>query len=197
MPPRLAASTAIDALVHAIEAYVSSAHSPVTDIHALEAMRLITQNIPAMTTTPEDLELRTNIMLGSLEAGLAFSNASLGATHAMAHSLGGLLDLPHGECNAMLLNHVIAFNHQIADERYRAVAQAIGLDVTGMRAKQQGEAIFQEVERLRSGVGISETLKDVGVSRSDVRGLASNAINDPCIITNSAPSQPKRHRGHL
>ncbi len=188
MPSRLAASTAIDALVHAIEAYVSSAHSPVTDVHALEAMRLVSQNIQAMMTTPEDLELRTKIMLGSLEAGLAFSNASLGATHAMAHSLGGLLDLPHGECNAMLLNHVIAFNHPTAEVRYQAVAEAMGLDTAGMPTGQQKEAIFREVQRLRTDVGICETLGDVGVSRTDVRDLAKNAIKDPCIITN--PRRP-------
>ena len=190
MSPRLAASTAIDALVHAIEAYVSSAHSPVTDVHALEAMRLITESIPGMMKTPEDLELRTQIMLGSLEAGLAFSNASLGATHAMAHSLGGLLDLPHGECNAMLLNHVIAFNHPIAIERYQRVAQAMGLEVAGMNSMQQGRTIFQEIERLRRDVGIGETLRDVGVSRTDIRDLASNAINDPCVITN--PRRPNQ-----
>lgn len=190
MSPRLAASTAIDALVHAIEAYVSSAHSPVTDVHALEAMRLIPQNISGMMKEPEDLELRTRIMLGSLEAGLAFSNASLGATHAMAHSLGGLLDLPHGECNAMLLNHVIAFNHPTAEDRYQAVAQAMGLDLVGMPTKQQGEVIFREVERLRSSVGICETLGDVGVSRTEVRDLAKNAIKDPCIITN--PRRPNQ-----
>lgn len=190
MSPRLAAATAIDALVHGIEAYVSSAHSPVTDLHALEAMRLISQNIPDMMKTPEDLEVRTRIMLGSLEAGLAFSNASLGAAHAMAHSLGGLLDLPHGECNAMLLNHVIAFNHSTAAQRYQAVALAMGLDLAGMPAKQQADTIFREVERLRSGVGIRETLGDVGVSSTDVRDLARNAIHDPCIITN--PRRPNQ-----
>lgn len=190
MSPRLTAATAIDALVHGIEAYVSSAHSPLTDVHALEAMRLITENILGMMKEPDNLELRTRIMLGSLEAGLAFSNASLGATHAMAHSLGGLLDLPHGECNAMLLNHVIAFNHPAAEDRYEAVAQAMGLDLAGMPTRQQGELIFREVERLRSSVGICETLGDVGVSRTEVRDLAKNAIKDPCVITN--PRRPNQ-----
>jgi alcohol dehydrogenase class IV len=190
MSERLAAATAIDALVHAIEAYVSSAHSPVTDVHALEAMRLISRNILGMMQKPEDMELRNRIMLGSLEAGLAFSNASLGATHAMAHSLGGLLDLPHGECNAMLLNHVIAFNHPAVEDRYQVVAQAMGLDFTGMAAQQQRKEIFSEVRRLRTAVGIRETLGDVGVHRTDVGDLAKHAIKDPCIITN--PRRPNQ-----
>ena len=190
MSPRLAAATAVDALVHAIEAYVSNAHSLITDVHSLEGVRLITGNLSEMTSRPDDIEVRTKIMLGSLEAGLAFSNASLGATHAMAHSLGGLLDLPHGECNAMLLNHVIAFNHPAAEGRYQAVAEAMGLDVARMTIGQQGRAIFREVERLRSIVGIEETLEDVGVSRSEVRDLARNAIKDPCVITN--PRRPNQ-----
>src|SRR5208283_714776 len=106
----LTACTGLDALVHALEAYVSLGHSPLTDVHALEAMRLISSNFLQSIAEPKNLEYRTNMMLGSLEAGLAFSNASLGATHAMAHSVGGMLDLPHGLCNAMFLNTVIDFN---------------------------------------------------------------------------------------
>ncbi len=143
MSPRLGAATAVDALVHAIEAYVSNAHSLITDVHSLEGVRLITGNLSEMMSRPEDIEVRTKIMLGSLEAGLAFSNASLGATHAMAHSLGGLLDLPHGECNAMLLNHVIAFNHPAAEVRYQAVAEAMGLDVAGMDHRTARQSDFQ------------------------------------------------------
>ena len=90
----LTACTGLDALVHAIEAFVSSANSPVTDLHALEAIRIIPSTLLDVIAHPDDVELRAKMMLGSLEAGLAFSNASLGAVHAMAHSLGGVLDLP-------------------------------------------------------------------------------------------------------
>ena len=108
MDKYLTACTGIDALVHAIEAYVSAASSPIFDLHALEAIRLIQDNLLVAIEDPLDIEIRKNMMLGSLEAGLAFSNASLGVVHAMSHSLGGFLDLPHGECNSILLNHVIA-----------------------------------------------------------------------------------------
>ncbi len=111
MPAYLTACTGIDALVHAVEAYVSTANSPLLDLHALEAVRLVCTNLPQVLAAPTDLELRGKMTLASLQAGLAFSNASLGAVHAMAHSLGGLLDLPHGECNALLLDHVVNFNY--------------------------------------------------------------------------------------
>ena len=190
MPPYLAACTAIDALVHAIESFVSNASSPLTDIHALEAMRLISGHIEDMMAKPEDVDLRGRIMLGSLEAGLAFSNASLGATHAMAHSLGGRLDLPHGECNALLLEHVIAFNHAAAPERFARAAEALGVDARGMNLAAQRAAILAEVNRLRRAVGVDRTLGAVGVHRTDIPELARNAIVDPCMITN--PRRPNQ-----
>ena len=123
MDPFLTACTGIDALVHAIEAYVSNAQSAVTDLHALEAIRLVKRYLLDCIADLHDLEARGKLMLASLEAGLAFSNASLGAVHAMAHSLGGLLDLPHGQCNAVLLQHVVSFNHVASPERFAQVGE--------------------------------------------------------------------------
>ena len=108
-----------------MEAYVSLGHSSLTDMHALEAMRLISSNLQKSIGKPNNLEYRHNMMLASLESGLAFSNASLGAAHAMAHSLGGLLDLPHGQCNAMLLDGEVDFNYGQAEQRYRDTATAM------------------------------------------------------------------------
>jgi len=188
MPPYLAACTGIDALVHAIEAFVSNAHSPMTDLHALEAMRLISANLGQMIATPTDPDVISGVMRGSLHAGLAFSNASLGAVHAMAHSLGGFLDLPHGECNALLLRHVMSFNQPEAAERYPQIGSALGLDLRGLTVTQQAQALLAEVDRLRSAVGILRTLQQVGVQRSDIPILARKAIKDPCMVTN--PRRP-------
>ena len=110
MDPYLTACTGVDALVHAIEAYVSTGSGVLTDMYALEAIKLVKNYLPPLLIDQNNRELREKIMLGSMKAGLAFSNAILGAVHAMAHSLGGYLDLPHGECNAMLLEHVINYN---------------------------------------------------------------------------------------
>lgn len=180
----LTACTGIDALVHAVEAFVSTAHSPLFDLHALEAIRLIHGNLLAVLNNPADLELRSRMMQASLEAGLAFSNASLGAVHAMAHSLGGYLDLPHGECNAILLDHVMAFNFPEAGERYVRIGEAMQLDLRGRTLKNKRAAILAEIVRLKKAAGITHSLSDHGASRSDVPHLARKAIQDPCMVTN-------------
>ena len=180
----LTACTGMDALVHAVEAFVSNAHSPLTDVHALEAIRLIYPNLAACVRDPRNVALRTPVMLGSLEAGLAFSNASLGVVHAMAHSLGGYLDLAHGECNTLLLRHVAAFNYGSASERYEQVAFAMGLDLRGMRSSEKQGAILAAIESLRTELGVNGTLASHGVKGSDVSTLAKQALRDACVVTN-------------
>jgi alcohol dehydrogenase len=184
MSPYLTACTGMDALVHAIEAYVSTANSPLYDIHALEAVRLISANLLSILVNPTDIVFRNNLMMGSLLAGLAFSNASLGAVHAMAHSLGGLLDLPHGECNAILLEHVIAYNFREAADRYGKLGEALGLDLQGMQVPEIQEAVISEIRRLKKSVGIHKTLGESGTKRSDIPDLAEKAMKDPCMVTN-------------
>ena len=184
MDAGLTASTGMDALVHAAEALVSSAGSPLTDLHALEAVRLIYDHLPVVLETPDDLQLRGKVMLGSLEAGLAFSNASLGAVHAMSHSLGGRLDMAHGESNSILVDHVLRFNWPAAENRYRRIGAAMGLDLAGRPSEEARELLVDAVVRFKHGVGIRKTLKDCGVEPGDVPALARNALNDPCMATN-------------
>lgn len=188
MPAELTAATGIDALVHAIEAYVSTASSPVTDLHALEAVRRISASLPAAIRSPEDLRYRDPMMLGSMLAGLAFSNASLGLVHAMAHSLGGFLDLPHGVCNALLLEYVVAFNYESAAERYAALAQAFGIDVAGRPQHEQKRLLVDALHAFRASVNLGHGLRELGVKESDIPQLARNAFADPCVVTN--PVQP-------
>lgn len=184
MDPYLTACTGMDTLVHAIEAYVSTANSPLLDLHALEAIRLVCANLPKVLDAPEDITLRSNLTLASLQAGLAFSNASLGAVHAMAHSLGGLLDLPHGECNAILLVHVISYNFSEAAERYGRIGEAMGLNLNGKNPWEKKGAVLAEVSRLKKRVGIHKTLREAGATLSDIPHLARKALNDPCMVTN-------------
>jgi alcohol dehydrogenase class IV len=184
MDPYLTACTGMDALVHAIEAYVSNASSPLTDLHALQAIKLIGGHLLPSISSSANLEHRIQMMLGSLEAGLAFSNASLGAVHAMAHSLGGYLDLPHGECNAMLLEHVVAFNYLEAGDRYRDVGKSLGLDVERMSVSESQRAVFYEIRRLRTESGIDGGLEARGVRVADIGDLAANAVRDACMVTN-------------
>ena len=184
MPDYLTACTGIDALVHAIEAYVSSGNSPITDLHALQAVRLVAGHLQSCLGPASSLDDRAGTALASLEAGLAFSNASLGAVHAMAHSLGGLLDLPHGECNALLLEHVVDFNFDAAPERFRRIAQALGVPVGSLTDQQARVALCSALGELRRSVGITRTLTDAGVSRADIALLARNAMRDACVVTN-------------
>lgn len=191
MDPFLTACTGIDAMVHAVEAYVSTASGPLTDMHALEAIRLVSGNLAALVANPEDLYLREQIMLGSLKAGLAFSNAILGAVHAMSHSLGGHLDLPHGLCNAILLEHVIDFNFASAEERFRRVAETVGIDTRGMNNSQVKQRLLSGVRHLKQEVGLDQRLKETGVSSSDIPILSGKALKDPCILTNPRKSNKR------
>jgi alcohol dehydrogenase class IV len=190
MDPYLTACTGMDALVHAMEAFVSTANSAVTDLHATEAIRLIHSSLLPTLAQPDNLELRSNMMLGSLQAGLAFSNASLGAVHAMAHSLGGLLDLPHGECNSILLEHVISFNFPEARQRYQKIGELMGLSLGRMTGRECQRAVLVEIERLKKAAGIHKTLSAFGVKSADIPSLSQKALQDACIVTN--PRHPNQ-----
>jgi len=180
----LTACTGMDALVHAIEAYVSTANSPIYDLHALEAIRLVSANILPVLIDPDNINLRNKVMMGSLQAGLAFSNASLGAVHAMAHSLGGLHDLQHGECNAILLEHVIAYNFRVAADRYIKIGEALNLDLKNCRTEDAKDMVVSEIRRLKRSLGIQKTLGEIGLKRADIPALALKAMKDPCMVTN-------------
>ena len=184
LSPHLTACTGIDALTHAIEAYVSTASSPVVDVHALAAIRLLRENLEQAFADPTDLAAREQMLLGSLQAGLAFSNASLGAVHAMAHSLGGFLDLPHGACNALLLDHVIRFNVSTATERYRKIGEMMGLDLKRASPHACGNALSQVLADLRKQMGIADRMGSYGVRSADIPELARHAAQDACLVTN-------------
>ncbi len=184
MPLTLTVETGLDALTHAIEAFVSNAHSPMTDVNSLEAIRLIIDNLPKIHENPEDMKYRENMMLGSLYAGLAFSNASLGAVHAMAHSLGGLKDLPHGLCNTILLDKVINYNFDSASDRYRKIADLLNLNAT-----QAGDSFVRDdmkrfLKDLKQSLDVDKKLSELGLLDTDIPQLSQNASFDACLVTN-------------
>jgi Alcohol dehydrogenase, class IV len=186
MGPELTAATGIDALVHSIEAYVSNASSPITDIHALEAMRIIPAALPSAVYSPLDLEARSLMSRASMEAGLAFSNAILGAVHAMAHAVGGLCDSPHGECNAVLLPEVVRTNFPSASRKYREAAKAIGIPGLSGEADDGGR-IADALRGVMAALPCAKHLSQFGVSRDDFPGLIDLALADPCMLTNPRP----------
>lgn len=180
----LTACTGIDAFTHAIEAYVSKVSSPLTDIHAIEAINIIYNYLPLIIKEPDNLQYREKLMFASMEAGFAFSNAILGAVHAMAHSLGGLLDLPHGECNGILLNHVVDFNYSSTPDKFNKISEIIGIKMHNYNSQEKKLILFDKLQELKESVGIIKSLKELGVRESDIPLLAHNALNDACIITN-------------
>jgi alcohol dehydrogenase class IV len=188
MSPELTAATGMDALVHAFEAYVSNASSPLTDMCALEAIRLIASFLPRVMADPADMDYRGYLMLASLQAGLAFSNASLGLVHGMAHSLGGRLDLAHGACNSILLEHVLDFNYESAPDRYKKIAGTMGIGVEKLSHASIKEIFLNTVRDFRKSLNIDQTLSDFGVGREDIPKLSENALKDPCLATN--PKEP-------
>lgn len=184
MPKGLTAATGMDALTHAVEAYVSSAANPITDACALKAVTMISESLRKVVDNGGDVQARENMAYAQFLAGMAFNNASLGYVHAMAHQLGGFYNLPHGVCNAVLLPHVQAYNIQAAADRLKDIAQAMGVDVSAMSDEQGAKACIEEIRKMAKDVGIPAGLKELGVKEEDFKTLAENALKDACAITN-------------
>lgn len=184
MPQDLTAATGMDALCHAFEAFVSTASSPLTDMAALSSVQIISDYLLKAYNAPDNMLFRDKMMTASLMAGLAFSNASLGLVHSMAHSLGGAMGLPHGECNALLLEKVVEFNYSAAPEKYDQLAKAMGLDMENFAAQERGTALSRHIAALRKGMDINENLAGLGIQRSDIPKLSEFAYIDPCLSTN-------------
>ena len=180
MPASLTAATGMDALTHAVEAYVSTAASPITDACAVKAIELIAKYLPVAVEEPKNGEAREQMAYAQFLAGMAFNNASLGYVHAMAHQLGGFYDLPHGVCNALLLPHVERFNQRAAKERLDEVGAILGAN----NADLAGLEVIDAITKLANIVGIPKTLKELGVKEEDFGVLADNALKDVCGLTN-------------
>ncbi|EAA7631877.1 L-threonine dehydrogenase [Salmonella enterica] len=184
MPKSLTAATGMDALTHAIEAYVSVAATPITDACALKAVTMIAENLIVAVEEGSNVQAREAMAYAQFLAGMAFNNASLGYVHAMAHQLGGFYNLPHGVCNAVLLPHVQVFNSQVAAARLRDCAAAMGVDVSGMSEAEGAQACVAAIRQLSQKVNIPAGLRGLNVKEEDIPVLATNALKDACGLTN-------------
>ena len=184
MPDWLNAATGLDALTHGIESYVSLAHNPLADSHALNAVGLVCGNLRRTISHPAEMEARGKMAQASLQAGLAFTNAILGATHAMSHQVGGLLDAPHGVVNGVLLPHVIRYNARATPERFVGLARSAGLQVDGLPGEEAAELLADHVRRLADDVGVPRGLRELGVTEDDLDTLAGTTLEDACLSTN-------------
>lgn len=180
MPKKLVAHTGMDALTHALEAYVATARSKFSDPLAAEAISMTFDNL--LDSYNGDKEARGEMHVAQCLAGMAFSNALLGITHSLAHKIGAQYEIPHGCCNAILLPYVIKFNSKVCIDRYAQIARNLGLP--GSNDKQLVESLIAAVEQLNTKLGIAPTLKEHGVSEetfeSTLDFIAEQAEKDPC-----------------
>ncbi len=184
MPPSLTAATGMDALTHAIEAYVSTIATPITDACAIQAIKLVANNLRAAVAYGQDMKARDNMAYAEYLAGMAFNNASLGHVHAMAHQLGGFYNLPHGVCNAILLPHVERFNLIAKLDRFADIAVAMGENIEGLTTREAADVALDAIRTLSKDVGIPAGLTELGVKEEDLKTMAENAQKDACGFTN-------------
>jgi alcohol dehydrogenase len=184
MPPGLTAATGMDAMTHAIEAYVSLAAFPVTDAAALMAIKLIAEWLPKAVANGADVEARMQMCYAEFLGGMAFNSAVLGYVHATAHQPGGIYNKPHGECNAIMLPHVMQFNLIAKAERYRDVAVAMGENVEGLSVNEAAQKAVDAIKKMNVAIGIPAGLGTYGIKEADLEHMAKCAMQDICVFFN-------------
>jgi alcohol dehydrogenase class IV len=184
MPPALTAATGMDALTHAIESYVNTVHNPIAAALALEAIRLIGRALRAAYSNGNDLRARTEMLLASTMAAMAFARTRLGNVHAMSHPLGAHFDIPHGVANAVLLPHVMAWNMVACYDTYPAIARALGERVEGRPPREAAAAAVEAVRLLARDLQIPERLRDLGVTREAIPAMTEDAMKSGNVLVN-------------
>jgi alcohol dehydrogenase len=190
MPRSLTAATGIDAIVHAVEAYTSARlKNPISDMYAREALRLLSANLIKACEVPNDLAARSAMLLGAHLAGLAFSNAPVAGVHALAYPLGGILHLPHGLSNALMLRVVLQHNAEAARDHYAELAPILAPECEGQGSQAKCATLIDRLDRMVVDSGLAPRLRDHGIPQEDVPMLAREAmkqqrllVNNPCPI---------------
>ena len=178
LPPAVTAATGLDALTHAMEAYLSRAGTPMTEALSLSAVELVGDNL-RVAVANNDLEALMNMLMASTMAGMAFGNARLGVVHALTDILGGMYDIPHGLACAILLPHATHYNLIGAPAKFATLAAAMGGLTDGLTLMEAAEGAVDAVEELISDVGLTSTLRDIGVKEDEFAGVAEQAMKSP------------------
>lgn len=180
LPASLTAATGMDALTHAIEGYITKGAWALSDMFEIEAIRTISRSLPTAVAEPSNAVARDAMAVAQYVAGMAFSNVGLGLVHGMAHPLGSLFDIPHGVANALLLPTIMEWNKPACLDKYPAIAEAMGVDISGMTREEAAQAACDAVKALSIKVGIPQRLSEIGISEKDITALAGQAIADVC-----------------
>ncbi|MBU0483370.1 MAG: iron-containing alcohol dehydrogenase [Proteobacteria bacterium] len=189
MPPHVTATTGIDALTHALEAFVSTQAHDISDMYALEAIGLISNNLPMAYAHGGNLEARTAMLMGSLLAGKALATAGVGLVHAMAYPLGGMFGIPHGLANAVLLPYVVDYNLIGNPEKFATIAAVMGQDVEGVSAREGAIQAVEAVYSLNRDVGIPASLADLDIPADKIAQMAEIALTVAVPVRNN-PRKP-------
>lgn len=184
MPPRVTASTGLDALTHAIEGYTAKAAEPLADAAALYAVELIAKYLKTAVFDGKNLEARSGMLLGSILAGIAFSHSDVASVHAMAEALGGKYDAAHGECNAIILPYIMEFNMEYCKEKYARIASAMGIEYG--EVDEGARKAVSAVQQLAKDVNLP-SFKSLGVKEDDLEELAQNSAVNMCSQDNPRP----------
>jgi len=184
LPPAVTAATGMDALSHAIECFTCDYHQPFNDAVALHAIELVGRWLRRAVEDGTDLEARTHMAHAATLGGMAYGTESAGAAHAMSQSAGGVHDCPHGALTARVLGPVCAYNVPAAPERYARIAQALGIETSGMDVVEAARAGVEEVYRLTDDVDIP-TMEELGFSEDEIPMLARIAYEDPQTFGNA------------
>lgn len=180
LPKGLTAATGMDALTHAIEGYITKGAWVMSDMYELQAIKMIAEYLPTAVDEPTNPVGRENMALAQYIAAQAFSNVGLGLVHGMAHPMGSLHDIPHGVANALLLPTIMEFNMPECIEKFGVIARTMGVDTTGMTAKEAAQAACDAVKDLAIRVGIPQHLSELGIKEEHIPALSAQAITDVC-----------------
>jgi alcohol dehydrogenase class IV len=186
LPASVTAATGIDAMVHAIEAYTSKIKkNPISDCLAKEALALLGANIRTVCGNGADRDARAKMLLGSMLAGIAFTNAPVAAVHALAYPLGGHFHIPHGPSNAIVLPHVLAFNLPEAEELYAEIAPLVFPELKGKMISMRASGFVTGFTKLGRELGMEDRLGSLGVSPANLPMLATDAMKQTRLLVNN------------
>ena len=187
LPALLTAATGLDALSHAVEALTSAQRQPLADALALHAIRLVREYLPVAVRVGTDISARGQMLIAASLGGAAFSNAQVGLVHAIAHTVGARHGVHHGVANAIAMPHVMRYNNDVAADRHRLIAEAMGVDVNGASDQESGRLAADHVASFSRALGLPSSFREAGVPESDLAACAEMAMSDGAIVYNAKP----------
>jgi alcohol dehydrogenase class IV len=188
LPPHVTAATGIDAFTHALEAFVSTQAHVISDMYALEAIGLISNNLGAAYANGSNLEARSAMLMGSLLGGKALATAGVGLVHAMAYPLGGMFNTAHGLANAVLLPYVVEYNIIGSPDKFATIAQVMGYETEGLPLREAAQLAVEAIHQLNADVGIPSSLADLNIPTDKIAEMAQIALT----VTRPVENNPRK-----